>query len=229
MNIETLKSKKSSVAKVLKKEQEFKNNLLEKNLQNINVEYLKGISRDFAFTKLLRKENLISKANPEDQIKEYTSMREQIKDLYPTHGDMFDAVIEDIKNLQTTEDRDNLLKKYADMQYSSDLVKDTVDKMIRQYLFPQDGISLYDNAAIEKFIQNMDGKYQYDFAKENNPFKKWIGGWINNTNTGRDDILEKKISEYFKESTVKSADELYATNSDFKEMIDNLRAQSSSE
>jgi hypothetical protein len=227
--IETLKSKKSSIIKVLKKEQEFKNNLLEKNLQNINVEYLKNISNDFAFTKLLRRENLIGKANPEDQLKQYDSMKDQLKDLYPSHASMFDSVIEDIKNIQTTEDRANLLKKYDEMQYSSDLVKDTVDKMIRQYLFPQDGISLYDSSAIEKFIDNMDGKYEYQFAKENNPFKKWLWGWINNTNTGRDDILEKKISEYFKESTVKSADELYATNADFKEMIDSLRAQSSSE
>jgi len=233
MNIETLKSKKSSVLKVMKKEQEFKNNLLEKNLQNINVEYLKNISNDFSFTKLLRRENLIGKGNPEDQLKQYVSMREQIKDLYPKHRDVFDSLIRDIEKvtdpMATMADRANLIQKYEDMAFSSDILKDTVDKMIRQYLFPQDGISLYDVSYLSNMIDSMKGKYTYNFAKENNPLKKWLWGWINNTNTGRNDVLEAKISEYFKEPTVKSADEMYDKNPEFRDMIDSLRAQSSSE
>lgn len=229
MQIENLKSKRSSVIKVLKKEQEFKDNLLEKNLQNINIDFLRTQSNELAFTKMLRRENLISKGDPQTQIQDYLSMRDSFKKLYPNNREVFDSLIADIQKLSSTEDRLNFLTKYEGMEYASDDIKNTVNGFIKQYLYPQEGVTLYDNAALESFIKNMDGKYEYQFAKDNNPLKKYVNAWINNTNTGRDPIVEKKISEYFNETSVKSADELYATNADFKEMVDSLFAKTSSE
>ncbi len=197
-----LENKKRSIKKMLDKEVEYKDNLMERDLMNVNMKYLEDLTQDYSFATLLQTDKSIVQWNLEQRIKDHKSMRSQLKDLYSDNAPIFDEVLDDFKKVSewtaTMEDRKALLDKYKDRNYSSEIVKDTVDKMIESFMHPTDkSLSLYDHTVVEEIMKNKEGLLNPVFAKENNPFVKAISAWLNNSNSGRDDILEKKISEYF--------------------------------
>jgi hypothetical protein len=222
--IEILKLNAKSLSALLRKEKEFKNNIINLSKNNVNIKFLQTQANNYSLTRLLSREEPRIIPMPEAQKEKYLAIKNDLGELYAWNKWMIDQLMQDIDASEWLEWIVALQNKYAAIDFKNDKLKNLTNSILDIWFYKWDGIEIVDENIFKKTIDSLNWLYDYQYAKDNNPLAKKLSAWLSNANSGRDDVLEKRIAEYFWSDENISSYELYHTNVRFAELVDSLYA-----
>ena len=209
---------------LLRKEKEFKDNIISLSKNNVNIKFLQTQANNYSLTRLLWREKPRAIPMPEAQKEKYFAIKDDLGKLYAWNKGMIDQLSQDIDASEWLEWIVALQNKYGAIDFKNDTLKNLINSILDIWFYKWDGIEIVDENIFKKTIDSLNWLYDYQYAKDNNPLAKKLSAWLSNANSGRDDIIEKRIATYFWSDENISSYELYHTNVQFKELVDSLYA-----
>lgn len=156
-------------------------------------------------------------------------MKKNIFEMSPEDRDVVKGFLSEVQSAKTLQEQKNVL----DSEFTG-RIKDVTD-IIKTTIFTKNNqFNIVDRDAIMEMISNLNSEvYDHEYILANNPIPKIFGAFLNNSNLGQDDDINRAIRAKFINAPMNiTADELYhsgskykdASGKSFKDIIDAMHA-----
>lgn len=229
--IKILELNRSSLVWIQAKQKEFKENIIKLSKNSVNSKYLETQANNYALTRLLGEETPRDIPMPEIQQQKYFETQDLLIQHYANNKLFIDQLMLDLRVSDSLEKLTNLKKKYDLLPNIDENLRKIINNILDVWFYKWDGIEFINVDLFDKMLKRLDGSYDYDFAMENNPLSRRLSSWMAWSDNDRDFDMERRIVEEFdwEYTKNKTSYELYATNTDFRNMIDGMYSEKSTE